>query len=74
MDKGTVVRTVALAIAWINVVLANYDLQPIPVLQEEVIAYGITFIVSIWTWFKNNYITFKGRRQKEVLERTNLTK
>lgn len=74
MDKGTVVRTVALAIAWINVGLANYDLQPIPVLQEEVIAYGITFIVSIWTWFKNNYITFKGRRQKEVLERTNLTK
>ncbi|WP_077303246.1 phage holin [Virgibacillus pantothenticus] len=72
MDKGTIVRTVALAIAWINAGLANYDLQPIPVLQDEAIAYGITFMVSVWTWFKNNYITLKGRQQKEVLERTNL--
>ncbi|SHH91753.1 phage holin [Virgibacillus chiguensis] len=74
MDKGTVVRTIALAIVWINAVLVNYNLQPIPLLEEEVIAYGVTFIVSVWTWFKNNYITLRGRQQKEVLQRSNLTK
>ncbi|AUJ24217.1 phage holin [Virgibacillus dokdonensis] len=74
MDKGTVVRTIALAIVWVNAVLVNYNLQPIPLLEEEVIAYGVTFIVSVWTWFKNNYITLRGRQQKEVLQRSNLTK
>ncbi|MEF2293750.1 phage holin [Virgibacillus dokdonensis] len=74
MDKGTVVRTIALAIVWINAFLVNYNLQPIPLLEEEVIAYGVTFIVSVWTWFKNNYITLRGRQQKEVLQRSNLTK
>ncbi|MCG3418955.1 phage holin [Oceanobacillus jordanicus] len=74
MDKGTIVRTVALAIAWINALLAQYGLQPIPVLDEETIAYGLAFLASLWTWFKNNYITLKGKQQKKVLQRNNLTK
>ncbi|MEK2457705.1 phage holin [Tetragenococcus halophilus] len=74
MDKGTIVRTVALAIAWLNALLAQYNLQPIPVLDEETIAYGLALIASIWGWFKNNYVTLKGKQQKKVLQQNNLAK
>ncbi|WP_235819837.1 phage holin [Alkalihalobacillus trypoxylicola] len=43
-------------------------------LDEESVAYGLAFIVSVWTWFKNNYVTAKGRQQKEVLVEQGLTK
>lgn len=74
MDKGTVVRTVSLIIVWINVWLEQVGLNAIPVVSEETIALGLTTIVSIWTWFKNNYITLKGKQQKDVLQRQGLTK
>lgn len=74
MDKWTVVRTVSLIITWLNVWLDHLGLVSIPVVSEETIALGLTTIVSVWAWFKNNYITLKGRQQKEILERRGLTK
>lgn len=74
MDKGTLIRTIILIIVWINVVLEQNGLQPIPVLNEEAVALGLTAIVSVWVWFKNNYITAKGQKQKEVLQDAGLTK
>ncbi|WP_121614807.1 phage holin [Virgibacillus halodenitrificans] len=72
MDKGTVIRTIALGIAWLNALLVQYGLQPIPVLDEESIAYGLAFLTSVWTWFRNNYITATGKKQKEELQKKNL--
>lgn len=74
MDKGTIIRTVALVIAWVNMLLSNNGLQPIPVVSEDVIAAILAGAVTVWTWFKNNYITFKGKQQKEVLQKNYLTK
>lgn len=74
MDKATLVRTVSLALVWSNVWLEKAGLNTLPVLSEEEIALGLTMIVSIWTWFKNNYITAKGKKQKEVLKKEGLTK
>lgn len=74
MDNGTVVRTVSLVLVWGNVWLEKAGLNTIPFLSEEEIALGLTMIVSIWTWFKNNYITAKGKKQKEVLQKEGLTK
>ncbi|MEK4298245.1 phage holin [Oceanobacillus sp. FSL W8-0428] len=74
MDKGTIVRTLALIIVWINVWLEQAGLNAIPVFSEEAIALGLTTIVSIWTWFKNNYITWKGKQQKQVLQNNQLIK
>lgn len=73
-DKGTVVRTIAMILVWINVTLEHAGLNAIPVISEESIALGLTFVVSVWTWFKNNYITLKGKKQKAVLKREGLTK
>ncbi|WP_152658307.1 phage holin [Oceanobacillus sp. CFH 90083] len=74
MDKGTVVRTVALVIVWINMLLSNYGLQPIPVVSEDIIAEILTGTVTVWTWFKNNYVTAKGKQQKDVLQKNQLIK
>lgn len=73
-DKGTIVRTISLGLVWMNVWLENAGLNGVPFLSDESIALGLTFVVSIWTWFKNNYITLRGKKQKAVLEREGLTK
>lgn len=55
-------------------VLTNYGLQPIPVVSEDVIAEILAGVVSVWTWFKNNYVTVKGKQQKQVLQQNQLIK
>jgi len=77
MDKGTFVRTVVLTLALGNQFLVATGLNPIPGTQEEwgeVISTGITVGAAIWAWFKNNYVTSKGKKQKEVLQKHGLTK
>lgn len=72
MNKGTIIRTIALFITWANVALEQAGLHAIPVLSDEEIALGITFVVSVWAWFKNNYLTAKGKKQREYLENKGL--
>lgn len=72
MDRGTLIRTVSLVLVWVNVWLEKAGLNTIPFISEEEIALGLTMIVSIWTWFKNNYVTAKGKKQKQALERNGL--
>lgn len=72
MDKGTIVRTIILVIAWINAFLSSNGYEVIPVVGEDQVALGLAAVVSVWTWFKNNYITAKGKRQKEELEKKGL--
>ncbi|MCT1901877.1 phage holin [Oceanobacillus sojae] len=74
IDRGTVIRTIALVIVWINMVLTNYGLQPIPVVSEDIIAEILAGVVTVWTWFKNNYVTVKGKQQKQVLQQNQLIK
>lgn len=77
MDKGTIVRTVVLVVALINQVLVTSGLNPIPGTEElwgQIISTGFTVVAAVIAWFKNNYITLKGKQQKKVLQRNNLTK
>lgn len=77
MDKGTVIRTIVLAIALVNQFLVSDGLYAIPGTAEDqtvVISTVFTAIASAVAWFRNNYVSAKGKRQKEVLEQHNLTK
>lgn len=77
MDRGTKVRTSVLFLALINQFLVSAGLNPVPGSEElwgEIIAWGITAAVAVWTWFRNNYVTWKGKQQQEVLEQRGLTK
>ncbi|MEM5014123.1 phage holin [Niallia taxi] len=76
MDKGTVIRTLVLFVALINQFLVSFGLYEIPGTAEEQTAFLstlFTIIMAIIAWFKNNYVTAKGKRQKEVLKANNLT-
>jgi len=77
MDKGTVIRTLVLFVALINQFLVSFGLYKIPGTAEEQTAFlstVFTIIMAIIAWFKNNYITAKGKKQKDLLVAHNLAK
>ncbi|MEE7712956.1 MULTISPECIES: phage holin [Bacillus] len=83
-DKGTVVRTVLLFIALVNQTLIMFGKAALPISEDQVNTLAdalylagsaaFTIITSLVAWFKNNYVTGKGKHQKEVLKQKGLTK
>jgi SPP1 family holin len=76
IDKGTQVRIVLFILVWLNTWLAKRGLPhiPFPYINDETAALVLTFIISGWTTFKNNYLTRRGRAQRSVLQREGLAK
>lgn len=72
MDKASLTRFTFLIVAVLNSVLNMLGYQPI---SEEVVndiiavASGVYFLYAGW---KNNYLSKKGLKQKEVLKANNL--
>ncbi|RLL45154.1 phage holin [Oceanobacillus piezotolerans] len=76
MDRGTIIRTIVLMIALINQFLVIFGKSPLPIdsaLVEQLVSTLFTLIMSLHAWFKNNYLTSKGRKQREILEKHGLT-
>ncbi|CAI8939572.1 MULTISPECIES: phage holin [Bacillus] len=83
-DKGTVVRTVLLFIALVNQTLIMFGKSALPISEDQVNTMAdalyvagstiFTIITTLVAWFKNNYVTGKGKQQKEVLKQKGLTK
>lgn len=83
-DKGTVVRTVLLLIALINQTMLMFGKSPLDITDVQVTqladalysAGSVAFTIgtTLAAWFKNNYVTEKGRKQKELLKQNNLSK
>ncbi|WP_010530345.1 phage holin [Lentibacillus jeotgali] len=70
MDKGTAIRTVALAVALLNQILVMFGRSPLPIdaeMVDQTISFVFIVVTSIWAWFKNNYVTETGKKQKAVL-------
>ncbi|PAE07492.1 phage holin [Terribacillus saccharophilus] len=77
MDNGTIIRTIVLAVALINQFLIIFDKSPLPfnnIELEQILSSLFTFAASLIAWYKNNYVTKKGKLQKEVLQQSNLTR
>ncbi|MEW4025589.1 phage holin [Bacillus siamensis] len=82
--KGTVVRTVLLLIALINQTMLMFGKSPLDITDAQVnqladalyTAGSVIFTISttIVAWFKNNYLTEKGHKQRAILKQHNLTK
>ncbi|MBK4212875.1 phage holin [Bacillus pumilus] len=83
-DKGTVIRTVLLFIALINQTLVMFGQTVLPISEEQVQTAGetlyvagstiFTMVTAVTAWFKNNYVTYKGKLQKDALKQRGLTK
>lgn len=83
-DKGTVIRTVLLFMALINQTLIIFGKPVLPIEEDQItsladtlyLAFSMIFtiVTTLMAWFKNNYVTDKGKQQKEVLKQKGLTK
>jgi SPP1 family holin len=74
-DKKSLIRTGVLLLAMINQGLALFGKSPLPLDNETVemiITFGFTIVASSAAWWKNNFISSKGKKQKEVLQKENL--
>ncbi|MBR0639857.1 phage holin [Bacillus safensis] len=83
-DKGTVIRTVLLFMALINQALILFGKPILPISEDQVTSLAetlylagsmiFTIATTLVAWFKNNYVTDKGKQQKEVLKQKGLAK
>ncbi|MCY8308105.1 phage holin [Bacillus vallismortis] len=83
-DKGTVIRTVLLLVAFINQTMLMFGKSPLDIQEEQVnqladalyTAFSLIFTIgtTLAAWFKNNYVTEKGKKQRDLLKENNLTK
>ncbi|MEC1049820.1 phage holin [Bacillus paralicheniformis] len=83
-DKGTVVRTVLLFIALVNQTLIMFGKAALPINEDQVNTLAdalylagstiFTIVTTLVAWYKNNYVTGKGKLQKEALKQKGLTK
>ncbi|MCI4135744.1 phage holin [Bacillus vallismortis] len=83
-DKGTVIRTVLLLVAFINQTMLMFGKSPLDIQEEQVnqladalySAGSLIFTIgtTVAAWFKNNYVTEKGKKQRDLLKENNLTK
>ncbi|MGX0208480.1 phage holin [Staphylococcus epidermidis] len=65
-DAGSIARTIALALAWINQILAMNKISPIPV-DEMTISTVITGVVSLLAWWKNNNFSHAAQKGQQKL-------
>lgn len=65
MEKALIIRLIVFVFAWLNSFLVSKGYQPLPVIGEEEVAYGVTFVVSIWTLWKDNNITKSARAKAQ---------
>ncbi|QPA33378.1 phage holin [Thermaerobacillus caldiproteolyticus] len=73
MDKASVTRFMLLIVAVINAVLNMLGYKTIPdELVNDIIAVG-SGIYALYMGWKNNYLSKKGQKQKEVLEKHGLS-
>lgn len=60
ISAGTIARTIVLALALLNQVLAMCGIQTIPIAEEDVnnlVATTFTIVAALAAWWKNNSFT-----------------
>lgn len=76
-DLGSLSRTLVLIIALVNQFLYMGGYSPLPFESAEIEAFvtnGFTLFSILINWYKNNFITGTGIKQKEALQKEGLTK
>jgi len=71
MDKASVIRVVIGVLGLIKLFLEPYGYE-IPQELIDAIANVIAVVAIAWVGWKNNYLSKKGKKQKEVLQKYDL--
>jgi SPP1 family holin len=72
MDKASLLRFLVAILTATNTVLTALGKPVIPDDAINAITIISGYLFEIFVMFKNNYLTSKGRKQKEVLEKHGL--
>ncbi|PTR88700.1 phage holin [Bacillus anthracis] len=74
MDKASVVRVIVLVATMVNAALTLMGVPPIPIGEAEATVISVILMgaVASWTAWKNNYLSKKGRAQREELKKKDL--
>ena len=70
MTAGTLVRTVTLVVALLNLVLTSFGKNPLPFSDEQIytgLSALVTVAAALAAWWKNNSFTCCARQADEVL-------
>lgn len=71
IKTDTIIRTVVLAIALVNQVLAICGKSPLPIESEELtqaLTLCLTIGASVWSWWKNNSFTAAAKTADAFLQ------
>ena len=71
ISQGTIIRTILLVIALINVGLEMSGKSIIPIDEElvrELVSYGFTVFAAVMAWWKNNSFTKPAIKADEYLK------
>lgn len=71
IKTDTIIRTVVLAIALVNQVLAICGKSPLPIEREELtqaLTLCLTIGASVWSWWKNNSFTAAAKTADAFLQ------
>jgi len=71
-DKASIARYVVLVVAVVNALANLVGYQTIPDETTNQIVAALSAVVFLWAGWKNNYLSSKGKQQKEVLKRHDL--
>jgi len=76
MTKGTIVRTIILALALVNQLLVTAGYAPLPFSDEQLeqmFADGFVIVSAIIAWWKNNSFTKAAIEADKALKEVKLT-
>lgn len=71
INKATIIRTIMLFIAIINIVLEMRGVKTIPVdneLVSEAVSVGFLLVSAVMAWWKNNSFTSHARAADEYMK------
>lgn len=71
VKSETLIRTFITAFALINSVLAMFDIEPLPVKDEELydtLSAVLAIVTTIWSWWKNNSFTYAAIEADEYMK------
>ena len=72
ISKGTLIRTIILALALINQVLAMFGISPLNIADDDistVISTAWTIVAAIIAWWKNNSFSNAAIRADEFMHK-----